>query len=104
MPKFLYAYHGGKKPETPEAGAEFMGRWRAWMQGLGDAVVDPGYPAGMSKTLSADGVEDHGGSNPLSGISIVEADDIDTAIEMAKGCPHLDHGTIEIAEAIDMEM
>ncbi|MEM9278644.1 MAG: hypothetical protein AAGA76_08725 [Pseudomonadota bacterium] len=104
MAKYFYAYHGGKKPETPEAGMEFMNRWRSWMDSLGPAMVDRGYPAGMSKTLSSEGIADHGGSNPLSGISIVEADTIEAAIEMAKGCPHLDHGTIEIAEAMDMEM
>lgn len=104
MPKYFLAYHGGKKPETPEAGQEFMGRWRAWMDSIDDSIVDRGHPAGMSKTLTADGVEDHGGSNPLSGISTVQAETIEAAIELAKGCPHLEHGTIEIAEAIDMEM
>ena len=29
---------------------------------------------------------------------------MDAACEMAKGCPHLDHGTIEVAEVMDMEM
>ena len=104
MPKYFLAYHGGKKPETPEAGQAFMKRWMDWMDGAGEAMYDRGYPAGMSKTLSASGVEDNGGPNPLSGLSIVQADTIEDAIEIAKGCPHLDHGTIEIAEAMDMQM
>ncbi len=102
MSSYIFAYHGGKKPETPEAGAELMARWKAWMGGLGDALVNPGNPVGMSKTVSSGGVSDDGGSNPLSGFSIVNADSMDAALEMAKGCPHLEHGTIEVAEVMEM--
>ena len=104
MPNYVFAYHGGKKPESPEAGAELMARWKAWMEGLGDAVVNPGVPVGKSKTVSADGVTDDGGSNPLMGFSIIQADSMDAALEMAKGCPHLEFGTIEVAEAMEMKM
>ncbi len=106
MSKFLFVYHGGGKPETPEAGQEMMAQWRAWMEGLGNSVVDPGVPVGMSKTVSADGVADDGGSNPTVGITIVEAATMDAAIAMAQSCPHitLNGGTIEVAEAMDMEM
>ena len=102
MSNFIFAYHGGKKPETPEAGAELMARWKAWIGGLGDAVVNPGTPLGMSKTVSSDGVADDGGSNPLMGFSVVEADSMDAALEMAKSSPHLEIGTIEVAEMKQM--
>ena len=104
MTDYIFAYHGGKRPETPEAGADLMARWRAWMTGMGDAVVNPGAPVGMSKTVSSGGVADDGGANPLSGYTVVKADSIEAAIAMAQGCPHLDHGTIEVAPLIDMEM
>lgn len=81
-----------------------MTKWRAWMDSIRASVEDPGFPVGMSKTVTATGVEDNGGSNPLSGIMIVKAETIEAACELAKGCPHLEHGTIEIAEALDMEM
>lgn len=102
MPKFILAYHGGKTPESKEEGEKVMAAWGAWFQGLGSAVVDPGNPAGMSKTVSSSGVADNGGANPLSGYSLVNADSIDAAVEMAKGCPILDVGTVEVAEAIEM--
>ena len=104
MSNYIFAFHGGKKPEGPEEGAKFMERWKAWVGGLGDAVVNPGNPVGMSKTVSSGGVSDGGGSNPLSGYSIVKADSVDAAVEMAKGCPHLDHGTIEVAEVMEIIM
>ena len=103
MPKFIFAYHGGKKPETPEEGQKVMAAWMAWMGGLGDALVDGGNPAGMSKTVSSSGVADDGGSNPISGYSLVNATDIDAAVAMAKGCPILDDGgSVEVAEAMEM--
>jgi len=102
MPNFVFAYHGGKKPENPEEGAELMARWKAWLADLGDAVVNPGTPLGMSKTVSSSGVSDDGGSNPLAGFSIVNADSMDAALEMAKACPFVEMGTIEVAEAMEM--
>lgn len=102
MPKFVFAYHGGSKPETPEEGERLMAAWKNWLNGMGSAVIDQGNPVGPSKTLSSNGVADNGGSNSLSGYSLIMADDIDAAVEMAKGCPILSDGSIEIAEAIDM--
>jgi len=102
MPKFVFAYHGGSMPESPEEGAKIMAAWQSWMGGLGDALVDPGNPVSASKTLSSSGVEDNGGANPLSGYSIVNADNMDAAIELAKGCPILESGSVEVAEAAEM--
>lgn len=105
MNKYILAYHGGGGFETKEEGAAHMVRWNAWTASLGAALIDPGLPAGPSKTVSADGVEDGGGANPLSGISILEAESMDAALEMVKGCPHIDiGGTIEVAEAMSMKM
>jgi len=87
MTNFMLAYHGGKMPESPEEGARLVARWQAWIDGLGDANVDPGNPVGKSWTVSAGGVENNGGANPLSGYSVVNADNVEAAIELAKGCP-----------------
>ena len=103
MSNYIFAYHGGKKPESPEAGAKLMAKWQAWVGGMGDAMVNPGTPLGKSKTVSSDGVSDGGGSNPLMGFSIVKADSMDAAIAIASGCPHLEIGTIEVAEAMEMQ-
>ncbi|MBL4645179.1 MAG: hypothetical protein JKY99_01835 [Rhizobiales bacterium] len=105
MQKYVFAYHGQPKIESKEEGKAHMEKWMAWSTGLGDAVVDPGVPVGPSKTVSADGVSDDGGSNPISGVSIVQAETIEEALEMAKACPHVTAGgTIEVAPAMDMEM
>lgn len=103
MPKFVFAYHGGSMPETPEEGAKEMERWQSWLGSMGDDAVDFGNPVGPSKTVSAENVVDNGGANPLSGYSLVNAPNMDAAVELAKGCPALQNGgTVEVAEAMDM--
>ena len=102
MSNYVISYHGGNTPESPEEGAKQMAKWRAWVDGLGDAVVNPGTPLGKPKTVSSGGVSDDAGSDPLTGFSIVKADSMDAALEMAKGCPHLEIGTIEVAEVKEM--
>ncbi len=103
MTKYIYAFHGGGMPETPEEGAKMMAAWQAWMGSLGDKMADPGAPVGMSKTVTWGSVSDDGGSNPLSGYTVVHATNIDEAIEMSKGCPILESGgSIEVAECMDM--
>ena len=66
------------------------------------ASINPGTPVGMPKTVSSSGVTDDGGSNPLAGFSVVKADSMDAALKMAKACPFLEMGTIEVAEMLEM--
>jgi len=103
MAEFIIAYHGGKKPDSPEAGAKHMERWKAWLGGLGDAVVNPGTPLGMSKMVSSDGVSDADGPERLTGFSIVKAENMEVALEMARECPFLEMGTLEVAEVMTMQ-
>ncbi|MCV3269946.1 YciI family protein [Roseobacter sinensis] len=100
MPDYVFAYHGGETPTTQEEGEKAMAAWTAWFDGMGDAVVNPGNPVGLSKTVTAQGVEDDGGANPLTGFSVVAADTIEAAVEMAKGCPIVTDGSgsVEVAE------
>jgi hypothetical protein len=103
MMKYVVAYHGGRKFGTPQEGAAYMARWKAWMGGLGDAVVDPGMPLGAGKLISAAGVSDRG-ADLLTGFSIISAESMEAVLELARQCPHLDHGTIEVAEVMEMKM
>ncbi|MCG6857876.1 MAG: hypothetical protein LJE67_07400 [Salaquimonas sp.] len=104
MPKFIFAYHGGKAPQTPEEGKQIMDAWIAWFGKLGPAVIDGGNPCGMSKTVTAKGVENNGGANPVSGYSLISAPDMDAAVEIARGCPMVadGSGSVEVAEALEM--
>ena len=103
MPKFLFVYHGGSQPASPEEGEKVMAKWMSWIGGHGDTFVDGGAPVGLSKTVTSSGVADDGGANPASGYSIVLAGDIAAAAEIAKGCPiHESGGSVEVAEIMEM--
>lgn len=101
MPKYLIAYLGGKQMPSVQDRAAHMTRWKAWVEGLGSAMINPGTPLGQGKLVSSDGVFERG-PNALTGFSIVLADNMDVALEIAQRCPFLDIGTIEVAEAMEM--
>jgi len=103
MANYIFAYHGGNKPQNPEEGKKHMNKWNDWLKQMGNKMVNPGSPLGMSKTVSTDGIADNGGSNPLMGYSIVKAENMDSALEMAKDCPFIEMGTIEVAEVMEMK-
>ncbi len=104
MSNYIIAYHGGNMPESPEEGAKQKAKWKAWVDGLGAAVVNPGTPLGKSRIVSSGGVSDDGGPDPMMGFTVVEADSMDAALEMAKGCPHVEFGgTLEVAEVMEMK-
>lgn len=103
MPHYLFAYYGGKQPDSPEEGAKSMERWKAWVGNLGDAMINPGTPVGKSTIVGADGISDDDGSNPLLGFSTVKAENLEAALAMAKACPYVEQGTIHVAEMRDMQ-
>ena len=103
MSNYVFIYYGEPKFESQEEGAKYQEKWKGWVGGIGDAWVNPGTPFGMPKTVSSGGVSDSGGSSRLTGFSIVRADNMDAAIEMAKRCPFLDIGTVEVAEVMEMK-
>lgn len=104
MPKYMFAYHGGTTPSSPEEGEKVMAQWMAWFGDMGAAVVDGGNPVFGSMTVTQDAILDDGGANPVSGYTIVQAEDHQAACEMAKGCPMVadGSGSVEVAEVHEM--
>lgn len=103
MAKYLFAYHGGSMPESEAEVEAVMAAWGAWMGALGQALVDGGAPTTALATVGGDGVVDDGGSNPVTGYSFYEADDLEAAIKAAQDCPIIDAGgTVEVAEVVAM--
>jgi hypothetical protein len=105
MAKYLLVYHGGSMPEGDEAAqSAVMAAWGTWFQNLGPALADGGNPVGQAKTIASDGsVSDGGGANAATGYSLIEADSLDAAVELAKGCPVLGGGSsIEVAETFNV--
>ena len=104
MPHFLFAYHGGMQPHLPEETEVEIERWRGWFDRIGPAIVGSGNPVGAARTVSAEVVRDTGGDNPLLGYNIIHDESIDQAIELAKACPIIGDGSIEVAEIHEVSM
>lgn len=104
MPEYIIAYRGKQqKPASPEEGAKSMAKWQAWIGDLGAAAINPGTPLGKSWLVSSDGVSDDAGPHALTGYTIVAADDIEAALEIAKDCPYLEMGSVEVAQIMKMQ-
>jgi hypothetical protein len=103
MAKYLLLYSGGSMPETEAEQAQVMQAWDAWFQQLGSAVADGGNPfTPASRRIAPDGsIGD--GTTGASGYSVLEADSLDAAVTLAKGCPVLQGGaSIDVYETFDV--
>ncbi len=94
MANYVLLYSGGGMPATEAERAAVMQAWGAWFGRLGNAVVDQGNPfSGNAKSIASDGSVSAGpGTSVASGYSIIKADSLDAAVELAKGCPVLQSG------------
>ncbi len=104
MAKYLMVYTGdATEPASEEEGKAVMDAWWAFFGGLGEAVVDPGNPIGPSNAVAPDGTVSEGGPSGVTGYSVISADSLDAATEIAKACPHLAAGgTVEVYETFDV--
>jgi hypothetical protein len=107
MAKFLFVYRGSGEAEakmTPDEMQQTMQKWgqwigeamaKGWMIAPGDALTLEGRVVNAKKVVT-DGpfVE---AKEIVGGYSIVQADSIDAAAELAKGCPGLlTGGNVEV--------
>jgi hypothetical protein len=101
MPRYLLAYHGGHVDESLEGRQCVMAAFGKWFEELGPRLIDPGNPIGHAVTINDSSVTEGGGPNPISGYTVIDADDMDTAVELVRHGPIVQGGrTVEIAETI----
>ncbi len=89
MATYVYAYRGGSMAETDEEREQAMAAWGAWFGKLGPAIVDAGNPFAASASVGNGG---GAAASGLSGYSIVTADSLSAATELAGDCPILTAG------------
>jgi hypothetical protein len=103
MAKYLLAYKGGGMATTDAEREAAMAAWGGWFGSLGAAVVDGGNPFGPSATVTNGGSVSDGASSSLTGYSVLSADSLSAASELAKGCPVLaSGGSVEVYETLDV--
>lgn len=104
MSEYLFVYRGGERATSPEDAQTVMGQWMTWLKQLGESghLVDQGQP------LEPEGKVAHAGNvitdgpyaeakDLVGGFTLVKADSLAQAAELAKGCPILlRSGTVEV--------
>ena len=104
MAGFVFAYSGGEGVSADEAErAAQYARWERWFEDLGAGVLEAGAATGAGRTIGSGRSVTEGGSLGLPGYSIVAADSLDAAVELAKGCP-VDEvgGAVDVYEMLAM--
>ncbi len=105
MAQFIITYFGGDKPTTPEEGKAQFAEYQAWLSSLGDAVLSPANPFKDTHTIHANGTVAQGSASEMSGYTIIEAEALEDALDMAKQCPFLEvNGVLEVAELVKMNL
>jgi hypothetical protein len=102
MKEFIYLFRGGKTSDASDAELDAHERaWDDWMDGLEDeGVLIDGLPMKNDVVIvNKEGATVHGfdDTNSVTGYLILEAPDLDAAVDMAQGCPIFDFdGTVEV--------
>jgi len=105
MNEFLFLYRGGETERSPERMQQMMGKWMAWLKELADKghVKNQGQPLersgklvrGRQKTVT-DGPFPEA-KDVVGGYTLIEARDVDQAVELSKGCPIFEvDGAVEV--------
>lgn len=106
MPKYMLIYHGPAQDMaamSDDARQAEMGRWMEWMEKVGPNLVDAGAPFGENTSVKADGSRSE--PAPVTGYTVVLADDLEGAVSLTDGHPYLASGddtAVDVHEMIDM--
>lgn len=110
MEKFMFLFRGGETHpenaiESKEA-TEYIQSWNTWMQGLGQKGILTG-----GESLQRTGIQVNGKSKAVTegpfivdqemvnGFLIINAKDINEAIEISRGCPIFEeNGKVEVRQ------
>ena len=82
MAKLVFSY---RVPADYRPNAETPAEWGAWFGGMGPALVDVGNAITDYSSLGEVG----GSGSRLIGYSVMSAEDLDSAVALAKDCPAL---------------
>lgn len=109
MAKFIFVYKGpatDMRDMSDEQTKAVLDGWNRWIEKMGTSLVDVGQPMANGVSVVDDGST--GTATELNGYSILEADDMQGAKELADGHPFLSEGkgnfAIDIYELMPVPM
>lgn len=101
MTQYIIVYIGGNQPSTPEEGKQHFKKYQVWLSSLGDSAISPMNPLKNTSLIDPEGTVSNESITRISGYTIVEAQSMKEALEMAKSCPFLDiGGSLEVSELV----
>jgi len=113
MSEFVYLYRGGTRETAPERAQQQMQKWMAWFKDLAEKghLKDRGQPlerAGKTVKGSQKMVTDGPfaeAKEVIGGFTLIEARDLDHAVELSKGCPIFEvEGAVEVRPVRKLDM
>jgi hypothetical protein len=113
MSQFVYLYRGAERGGSPEKMQETMQKWMAWFKQLTEKghIKDIGQPLehtgklvkGKQKTVTDGPFAET--KDIVGGFTLVEARDLEQAVELSKGCPIFEvDGAVEVRPVMKMNM
>ncbi|HXE53368.1 MAG TPA: YciI family protein [Tepidisphaeraceae bacterium] len=111
MNEFVFLYRGGQRPASTPEGRQVTQKWMAWLKDLAEKghLVDRGQPLEHSGKLVKGKTITDGPfaetKDVIGGFTLIKANDISQAAELAKGCPIHDRGGhVEVRPVLKLEM
>jgi hypothetical protein len=96
MVKYVFSF---RVPSGYRPNAETPAEWQAWFGGLGSALVDVGNAVTDYASLGEVG----GSGSRMVAYSVVSAEDMDSALALAKDCPVLRvGGGVEVGPVMEV--
>jgi hypothetical protein len=113
MSEFVYLYRGGDRSGSPEQMQKVMEKWMAWFKELAEKghIKDRGLPleragklvTGGKKTVTDGPFAE--AKDVVGGYTLIEARDLEQAVELSKGCPILEReGMVEVRPVMQINM
>jgi len=113
MRQFVYLYRGADRGRSPEKMQESMQKWMTWFKQLTDGghIKDIGQPLehtgrvvkGRQKIVTDGPFAET--KDIVGGFTLVEARDLEQAVELSKGCPIFeDEGAVEVRPVMKLNM
>src|SRR5262245_8227577 len=113
MSQFVYLYRGGEAGRSPERTQQMMQKWMAWLKELSEKghIKDQGQPLERTGKLVR-GKQKSGTGGPIAestevvgGYTLIEARDLEQAVELSKGCPIFEvEGAVEVRPVMKLDM
>lgn len=99
MNTYLLTVRGQADRTAPPDATE---KWGAWFAELGSSMANPGSRVGETVTLTPDEPGDPA-TAVVTGFLMVNADSLDAAADLARGCPGLADGfSVEVGQLLEM--